>query len=176
MVNVMVNPNPSAAFSFLVNSGTTYDFSDMSSGNPVTWFWDFGDGTFSNLPNPQHTFPQVDSYFVCLTVSTLDSCSDTFCQIVPPDPTSTESPRIGQIKIWPNPGLGLFNLEVKAGLPGPYQVRVYDARGKMLWVQYPLQGKNLKMPIDLSSEPSGMYLLEISGRWGRHTQRLVVER
>jgi PKD repeat protein len=32
-------------------------FIDTSTGDPVSWYWDFGDGKSSTLRNPEHTYP-----------------------------------------------------------------------------------------------------------------------
>jgi len=77
-----------------------YAFQDLSMGtNPTGWFWDFGDGTFSNEQNPVHVFgkrsdsvdasgylgPSVsDHYKVCLTVVNDDNCKSTYCDYVYP--------------------------------------------------------------------------------------------
>jgi len=60
-------------------------FSDGSSGTnpPLSWSWDFGDGTFSTQQNPTHSFAANGNYTVSLTISTADGCSDTSSQIVP---------------------------------------------------------------------------------------------
>lgn len=66
-----------------LNIALTYQFEDESGGNPDSWYWDFGDGTYSTEQNPVHTFDATGEYQVCLTISnTQDSCSDTFCQLV----------------------------------------------------------------------------------------------
>jgi PKD repeat protein len=38
----------------------------------ATWNWDFGDGFYSNVMNPAHTFPATGEYTVTLTVN--DTC------------------------------------------------------------------------------------------------------
>jgi len=57
------------------------DFIDRSTstGNEVTWFWDFGDGTKFNGENPPpHDYPQPGNYPVSLNLKTIDGCtSDT---------------------------------------------------------------------------------------------------
>jgi PKD domain/Secretion system C-terminal sorting domain len=59
----------------------------------VSWFWDFGDGTFSNQQNPLHTYANAGSYKVCLTIISRGSdgstCCDQICYEVeacPPPP------------------------------------------------------------------------------------------
>lgn len=44
-------------------------FTDYSAGDPVSWSWDFGDGTTSDAPNPIHTFSTAGAYKVRLTVA-----------------------------------------------------------------------------------------------------------
>ncbi|MBP1672344.1 MAG: cell surface protein [Bacteroidetes bacterium] len=61
----------------------TVQFTDQSiySGNGVNYDWTFGDGTYSNLQNPVHTFPQSGYYQICLTI--YDSiCQNTYCDYI----------------------------------------------------------------------------------------------
>jgi PKD repeat protein len=44
-------------------------FKDLSTNNPTTWSWQFGDGTSSSEQNPRHIYPQEGAYDVRLTVS-----------------------------------------------------------------------------------------------------------
>ncbi len=61
----------------------TLQFRDLSYGSISEWNWDFGDGTQSDQPNPEHTFPQPGTYQVSLTVSnSMQLCTDTYSHIV----------------------------------------------------------------------------------------------
>ena len=44
-------------------------FSDQSSGDILSWRWDFGDGTTSTAQNPSHTYENSGNYDVSLTVN-----------------------------------------------------------------------------------------------------------
>lgn len=75
-----------AGFLFSAN-GNTYSFTDQSAINPnfslQSWSWDFGDGNFSNLQNPTHTYSAIGNYSVCLIVTGGNanvSCKDTVCK------------------------------------------------------------------------------------------------
>ena len=70
---------PTADFSANVESGATplqVAFTDLSSGHPTSWSWDFGDGTTSTSRNPNHTYVNPGIYSVALTASN-GSGSDT---------------------------------------------------------------------------------------------------
>lgn len=63
---------PTADFSANVVSGATpltVDFSDLSSGKPTAWSWNFGDGATSTSRNPSHTYVTPGTYTVELAVS-----------------------------------------------------------------------------------------------------------
>lgn len=51
------------------NAPLTVAFTDRSSGYPVTWNWNFGDGQASSDRNPAHTYWASGEYTVSLTVT-----------------------------------------------------------------------------------------------------------
>ncbi|SFC60780.1 Por secretion system C-terminal sorting domain-containing protein [Flexibacter flexilis DSM 6793] len=72
--SVYVQPNgqlPDAAFTSAAVStcSRVYQFSDVSSNQPSTWTWNFGDGTTSTMANPSHTFASAGTYPVKLKVT-----------------------------------------------------------------------------------------------------------
>lgn len=54
----------------------TVQFSDLSSGSPSEWLWDFGDGNTSGEKNPEYTYAAPGVYDVTLTVTNAEG-SDT---------------------------------------------------------------------------------------------------
>ena len=58
-----------------------YDSSYSATGNPVAWFWDFGDGTFDSTQFPVHQF-NIPVSQVCLTVQFSNGCSSTYCDSI----------------------------------------------------------------------------------------------
>jgi PKD repeat protein len=70
-----------------------YRFIDQSMGNIYEWKWDFGDGQTSSERNPMHFYSHAnDTFLICLTIKTVDSCTSSYCQplvtgrpVVPPD-------------------------------------------------------------------------------------------
>ncbi len=48
-----------------LSSADTFD----PDNDPLTYFWDFGDGNFSTDPNPVHTYETAGTYSIVLTVS-----------------------------------------------------------------------------------------------------------
>ena len=63
-----------------------YFFDQSFTPIPVSWLWDFGDGTYSTEQNPVHTYPFTTApvpYNVCLTITSVDStCYDMTCQLI----------------------------------------------------------------------------------------------
>jgi gliding motility-associated-like protein len=80
---ISVSLPPDAGFSVSSSEVTvispSVDFTDRSTGNPVQWQWDFGDGTFSSDQNPSHTFfsDTAGVYEVQLMVANFSGCTDT---------------------------------------------------------------------------------------------------
>ncbi|MHC1626364.1 MAG: PKD domain-containing protein, partial [Methanoculleaceae archaeon] len=69
---ISVGTLPVADFSASPTNGTApldVSFTDLSTGNPDTWSWDFGDGNSSTEQNPIHTYVSAGTYDVTLTVT-----------------------------------------------------------------------------------------------------------
>ncbi len=63
---------PIADFSGTPTSGTaplTVQFTDLSTGNPTSWNWNFGDAGTSTAQNPSHIYNSAGSYTVTLTAT-----------------------------------------------------------------------------------------------------------
>ncbi len=87
-------------------------FDDKSSGNVNRWHWTFGDGTSSDDRNPDHLFPSIGKFPVCLTAYHSDSislCNDTKC-----DTVETHAPDVCQASF-------TFELDSANQLPRVYR-------------------------------------------------------
>lgn len=71
---------PNAAFDYYYIENNSAQFKDQSSGDVVSWFWDFGDGGTSIEQNPIHEFADTGWYNVMLIVTNEYGCTDTVIQ------------------------------------------------------------------------------------------------
>ncbi len=69
---------PTFAFFTTSNSGRTVTFTDTSTGNPVQWFWSFGDGRTSQLRNPQNIYARSGTYTVTENVKGMRCDGSTY--------------------------------------------------------------------------------------------------
>ncbi len=79
---VVINPNPTAAFSF-TNSlciNTNVVFTDNSTGSVNYWNWNFGDLGTSLNQNPSHSYFPAATYPVKLLVKDIYGCKDSITQ------------------------------------------------------------------------------------------------
>jgi uncharacterized delta-60 repeat protein len=142
---------------------------NTSSGNIISYLWDFGDGNTSTNPYPSHTYATAGNYYVCLTV--FDSlCSNTFCDsllyrssgiktiyVISPSQVSIKETNITDItiKIYPNPTSGIFFLE--SNLMGKVYT-ISDMHGRVI-TQNTID--NTLMPINLEMQANGVYFIKI---------------
>jgi PKD repeat protein len=99
---------PVADFAGIPRNGTaplTVQFTDLSTGFPSSWFWEFGDGTNSTKQNPQKTYTTAGTYTVSLNVSNAEGSSSVGKEqyiIV----TKTPSPPVANFTGTPTVGIG----------------------------------------------------------------------
>jgi len=80
-IPVIVNPLPEAGLNIhpemvSLNNPQQY-FQDISTGNPVSWQWDLGNGDVSGFQNFYYSYSDTGNYNVRLIVYTEYGCSDT---------------------------------------------------------------------------------------------------
>jgi PKD repeat protein len=70
-----------ASFTFSQDTvNNTIAFTDKSTGTVNAWYWDYKNGAFSTLQNPNYSFASPGIHTVCLTVrDTIKNCQDQFC-------------------------------------------------------------------------------------------------
>lgn len=78
--NMIVATSPNANFiasDTLTCLGSTINFTNTTSPQNYTSFWDFGDGNASTLQNPSHVYTDTGSYTVELRIVDPVGCADT---------------------------------------------------------------------------------------------------
>ena len=78
--DIIIHPKPRSNFRVLnaasCKAPHSVQFQEVTIG-AVSWNWDFGDGSSSNNPNPQHTYLNNGDFNVRLIVTNANGCSDT---------------------------------------------------------------------------------------------------
>jgi len=82
--SIMVVEGPSANFTFQNSCAQqSVQFTDLSTGvDIISWDWDFGNGTISNLQNPLVFFNEAGEFEVSLTIENLQGCRTSISQTI----------------------------------------------------------------------------------------------
>ncbi len=83
---IKIGSGTKAGFTFSVPNTcsvpSTVNFTNTSTGSmPMTYQWDFGDGTVSTVISPSHTYTTAGNYTVRLVVINSTGCTDTLTKI-----------------------------------------------------------------------------------------------
>ena len=84
--NATVYALPNTQFSYdAACFGDSTSFFDQSiiMDSIVTWFWDFGDGSFDSIPSPKHLYSTWGAKWVTLTVVDSRGCSKSYSDSIP---------------------------------------------------------------------------------------------
>lgn len=146
----------------------TYTFSTLT---PLPAGLSFNSiGELSGIP----TFSTSVTFEVVAT-SNPKSCigKRIYTLVILPNPaTSLNDALSDAIKVYPNPSLGVFNIDFGGLHLGKSAMNIYDVQGKTV---YSSEINNNECTISLENNASGLYLMEINTNKGRILKRLVKE-
>ena len=102
-------------------------FTDSTVGQVTDWTWSFGDGSISMLPNPTHSYSDVNVYEVTLVVSN-NGCSDSISGMV--DVQETVS--VPNVFTPNNDGTNDL-IWIDGGINAVYELTFFNRCGHQLW-------------------------------------------
>lgn len=166
---VSINSAPGADFSFVVD-GQTVSFTNNSTGADG-YFWNFGDGEFSEGENPTHTYNGTGFFTVTLNASA-QSCGSAVAQdvyILGPNAVD-ENGLEESIVLFPNPTDGRLNLRFSFLPSANAELKLVDVNGQILRSE---KMNTAEHTTDLSNFPAGIYFLKITDRERTWVMRVV---
>lgn len=167
-VEFQIHQPPISNFTFMVDSifadSVVFTNTSSSSGNLVSWQWNFGGGNTSSLFNPSHEFSDTGTYNVYLVVGDDNGCTHDTVMPVPYYPVQLVSndKTIAQIdvKMYPNPAKDQFSLEFTDIPQENLTIQVYNSMGQQI-VNLNNWNSNLSLKFDTRHWVTGVYFITI---------------
>lgn len=166
-------PQPKASFTADQTGPLSFSF-DASASEGQEYLWDFGDGNQASGMTTDHQYAKGGSYTVTLImVDTVCQLRDTVTLSVNAETSSLDDLSGDRLKVYPNPGNGLFQLEYRLSPEGTLPVTVIDPLGRPAH-QAMASFTNGLAQLDLRHLPSGMYFLTVTTPKTQQPLRLVI--
>jgi len=192
VVTGVVNPASCVAgFVMYPDGNNNVTVVNSSTGNNLSYFWDFGDGDTSTMQFPSHTYATAGPFYLCLTVNDGVSCVDTYCDsigingvvfnkqtgftinvIAPPVVVGVDEQEdlITDVIIYPNPTTNEFVVELTNFSPST-QINIISVEGKMVYTNSLINTS--KINVDAANWSRGIYIVKITDKQSSKVVKLV---
>lgn len=177
---------------FIDGETQTVFFLNLSSGDAVTYAWDFGDGTTSNEFITFHTYQQIGVYEASLTITSADGCESTFTATIDlgtnritlspvanANTTSTEEVTevFEGVRMYPNPTNSTTQIEFTSNESKDYEVSILSMAGQQVYrsLETAQVGRNT-LSISVNNLPEGMYITQIRSTEGLQSMKLIIQK
>ncbi len=170
---------------------------NSSTGNNLTYFWEFGDGNTSSLAFPNYTYSATGPFFLCLTVDDGDGCTSTHCdsidsgglvlkqggfsiEVEPPTVTGIDNKieLISALRTYPNPVKNKLTLEINLTEPTQIEVSASNVVGTFMAtiVNQEMNSGLNKIKWDTNNLPNGLYLVYIKSNNSIQVKKIVINK
>ncbi|MCF8276562.1 MAG: PKD domain-containing protein [Flavobacteriales bacterium] len=149
-------------------------FENLSTGNPSSYTWHFGDGHTSHDQELTHPYEHTGAYQVCLHIENADGCSAESCQMVylpsyffyvAAPLAVSDVDELATMNVYPNP----FEDVLRFTEPIIGTIEILDVQGRMVFSKQVFSMSS----VNLSELKSGLYLMRISDEDSMKTVRIV---
>ncbi len=136
--------------------------------------WNLGDTTTS-VQNPIRVYDSVGTKHIMLKLSDA-YCSDSIMKdMVVAVCTGIEPIKnnVAELKIYPNPNSGIFDVSLSDSKEGISQLRIFDAFGRLVYSSKIVANANAQR-INLENLPKGLYFISINSNTGVTSSKLIL--
>lgn len=174
--NIKVCKMPEPSYNYSINANKQLiSFSD-SSNQPLSWFWDFGDGFYSDLQNPQHYFNKPGIYFVCEHV--INACGeDSCCDSIRINATGLNNDNLlASIHYYPNPVHTHLFIKSDIHFSRKTTITLKTIEGKKIR-DWNFDGEEILtgISLDLSTISQGLYFLQIQNDPLLFSEKVIIQ-
>jgi hypothetical protein len=177
---ILIHPRPIAVISVFPGdtacAGQTIQLSADSTGHPA-WLWTPGNFT-SREVSYDTTITGMGTHMITLVATNLQLCENRdSVYLTFKNCTGSDELALIYQRIYPNPGNGIFFLEIKTPEPGPLQVSVTNVNNTVVFADEDLYVKSFRSKkLDLTFLSDGIYLLIIKTVQGTSTHKLIIRK
>ncbi len=145
-----------------------------------TYVWDFGDATapFTGLL-ANHTYAAAGTYTVCVTMTTFQGCTDSFCDTVMVPAVGYEEYEGGivAVMVYPNPASQMITVNYTLTSASDVTYELLDVSGRIIYThaENNLQASVQREEISLHEFAAGSYVLRIRTSTGEAHLQFVKE-
>lgn len=113
-----------------------------------------------------------------VTIIDANGCSLTDTVFIDGITVNISDPQLGinELKLFPNPNAGQFNLQLALTARDQVAIRIFDMKGKLYQSRQLNQIINYQTAFDMSKAVEGVYLLSVTTSKGTTSQRIVVRK
>lgn len=169
------NTTCNAYFTWYIDPATNETFiNNLSTGSPIQYSWNYGDGNTGFGYNPSHTYNSGGWYEICLTIGTPNTpaCYDTYCDsvFIPSAQLRINGPATLDINeseigwtLYPNPVVDQLNIQFIEIENTEIAIEVFSiSGGRMIQLapQMIYSGSILSLPVESLS--SGVYMVRVT--------------
>jgi hypothetical protein len=185
----------SAAFELFPDSTTQHLYwalNQASGSGPLSYLWEWGDGSTDTIAYPSHTYAVGGFYPICCSITDSTGCTNSVCHtmqllrmaysesantIVQVNVVASIPVNVNQqistheIQLYPNPTNGEFVISFQAAEDA--NIKVINSMGSEVF-SGKLDRRQNSFTVDLSDQTSGIYMVIINRPSGIAVRKLIV--
>lgn len=168
-------------------------------GSPISYNWNFGDGSTSTEIYPSYTFATTGDYNVCLSIVTEEGCILTQCIMISINAdgllgggaqqaftlnvvegqllgVEDESPS-ASLSVYPNPTADQARVMIAGAAAGKAEVCLYNLAGQQISRETTaISGNQTLVDVDLSNQKAGYYMVKVVFENGASVSQSIIKK